>query len=137
MRPKKNRGLSVALLVVGVAILALGATLVFSWPSVGQGQGFGRFQQHRDWDGRAIGPMGMGRFGFGPAGGVILLAVGVLLVGALARPGRWRPGRRGPEAPAHEEDALVILRLAYAEGRISEAEYRSRLVVLRESRRES
>ncbi|MGO8692103.1 MAG: hypothetical protein ACLQMF_00385 [Rectinemataceae bacterium] len=134
MRQKRTRALTWTLVGLGIAILVLGTTLALTMPSTGPfpgpwldrgGEGFapwGRFAV-----GQGYGGMWMGMH---MVGGVILFIIIVFAVLALLRRRNFRQGRFGEHA--HEGDAITLLRIEFAEGRISEAEYRERLAVLKE-----
>ncbi len=142
----KNRGVVKWIFIaLGIAFVALGIVLVaanFSYMAKGfpfagywaqsgaevaqpsappaDGQGF---RHCYPW-----GPWGRPHHGFG--GGFIILGIVLLMV--FFRRRRWRHHFPGCGEPDSEHDAEEILRRAYAEGRITEEEYKSRLKVLRE-----
>ncbi len=151
MRSKRNRALSWTLLGLGVAIVGLGLALTLASPYAGRDgsawagrgggrQAFGLEPRGRGWMGTypfAGRGLMMGRglgagnlwLGFLAAAGIVLIA------GAFVS----RAGRKAPDAAPSEgtagADAIADIRLAFAEGRLSEADYRSRLAVLHETRR--
>jgi uncharacterized membrane protein len=137
---EKRRGLTIALIVLGVAIVALGAVLVFTGSGGGAGYGggwaFGR--GHMDgYRGLANGGryMGYGHFGF-PWLPIVGLAV---LFAIVARAGRrhhlfsmHRHGLRQTEFHGADESAIEVLRREFAEGRISMEDFVARRKVLEE-----
>jgi uncharacterized membrane protein len=135
MRERHIRRLTWALVAFGAAFVVLGVALVVAYPVASAGAS--PFPGGRAWrDGAQEGGAdpwlsgrghGFARMAGGRAcgGGALigLAAVGgvaVLGYAALAR-------KKGPEA-----DAVEALRRAFAEGRVTEEEYKSRLKVLRE-----
>ena len=137
MRTSKRRALTWALVALGIAMVALGGVLVatFPWSEAGgpfaqlwgQGQGVppGVQPGYGPWYGY---PHGWGFHGprfFG--GGLFILVVVVLVVSLAAR--RWRYHRS--YGSNEHLDAEEILRRTFAEGRITEEEYKSRLSALR------
>jgi uncharacterized membrane protein len=67
------------------------------------------------------------------AGGLVVFGLVALLALAFYRRRFHRPAELGGHL--HEGDALALLRVEFAEGKISEDEYRGRLAALRETRR--
>jgi uncharacterized membrane protein len=158
MRANKKRMMTVALIVTGLAIVALGTTLFLaapsSWPYPGhmgnyywqgQDQANGVDRDSRpalEADGRSSDnfvPRGYGMFRYygmhGPgnfAGGALVL-LGVVVFGAIMIKRRHGDGFDQSTGDSRgEKDALAVLRREFAEGRLSEEEYRHRLEVLQE-----
>jgi uncharacterized membrane protein len=145
MRTSKKRALTWALVALGIAMVALGGVLVatFPWSEAGapfahfwgQGQGLppgaesGAQPGSGPWYGS---PHGWGFF-HGPrffGGGLIILVLVILVISLAAR--RWRyHGHYRSYGPDERLDAEEILRRTFAEGRITEEEYNSRLSTLR------
>jgi uncharacterized membrane protein len=138
MRISRRRALTWALVALGIAMVALGGVLIatFPWSQAGspfahfwsQGQGLPPGAQPGDgpWYGH---PHGWGFF-HGPrffGGGLFILVLVILVISLAAR--RWRYHRS--YGPDERLDAEEILRRSFAEGRITEEEYKSRLSVLR------
>ncbi len=138
MRISRKRALTWALVALGIAMVVLGGVLVatFPWSQAGapfahfwsQGQGLppGAQPGYGPWYGY---PHGWGFF-HGPrffGGGLFILLLVVLVISLAAR--RWRHYR--PYGPDERLDAEEILRRAFAEGRITEEEYKRRLSTLR------
>lgn len=138
MRISRKRALTWALVALGIAMVVLGGVLVatFPWSQAGapfahfwsQGQGLppGAQPGYGPWYGY---PHGWGFF-HGPrffGGGLFILLLVVLVISLAAR--RWRHYR--PYGPDERLDAEEILRRAFAEGRITEEEYKSRLSTLK------
>ena len=141
MRKSNRRALTWALVALGIAMVALGGVLVatFPWSEAGapfahfwgQGQGLPPGAQpaqpgYGPWSGY---PHGWGFF-HGPrffGGGLFILVFVILAISLAAR--RWRYHRN--YGPDERLDAEEILRRSFAEGRITEEEYNSRLSVLR------
>ncbi|HUI72524.1 MAG TPA: hypothetical protein VL354_18535 [Spirochaetia bacterium] len=128
----RKRAMTWTLVVLGILIVGLGAALIATFPwsqSAAQGVAPGVEPAPGTWQGYApwYGSMHGWRFFHGPRffGGGLLIAVILVVVISLAA-GRWRSWR-------HEErlDAEEILRRTFAEGRITEEEYQSRLRALR------
>ncbi len=133
MQQKKTRALNWTLLGLGIAIAALGTTLALTMSSTGLfpgpwfdrgGEGFARGGAFAF--GRGFGGMWMGMH---MMGGVILFAVIVFAALALLRRQGFRQGTFAGHA--HEEDATTLLRVEFAEGRISEDQYKERLAALK------
>ena len=134
MQQKRTRVLTWTLVGLGIAILALGTTLALTMPSTGPfpgpwlgrgGEGFapwGRFAF-----GQGYGGMWMGMH---MVGGAILFIIIAFAVLALLRRQAFR--REGSASMLMEGRNSTLLRIEFAEGRISEAEYRERLAVLKE-----
>jgi hypothetical protein len=149
---KRKRAITWALIGLGVAILALGTTLVLTIPARGDEAWFG----HGPWQGRwayaAPGERGAAtekaedvpRLAPGPARGYgwmraghcsflnpfLLLGLSALAIFAAVRHGARKRDHAG--GAFCREDAVSVLRREFAEGRISEEEYRKRLATLQE-----
>ncbi|MCX7023031.1 MAG: hypothetical protein NT080_00240 [Spirochaetes bacterium] len=89
--------------------------------------------------GKVFAPWGPNAFGRGHRGmsggphmifGIFFVGVIVLIGFLVARPGFHHPGRF--DGTVRGEDAVSLLRREFAEGRVSEEEYRKRLAALRE-----
>jgi len=140
----RRRGLTIALIVLGVAIVALGAVLVFtgSGAAAGYGGGWAFGRGHMDGyrglanRGRYL---GYGHFGFPwlPILGFVILFV------VLAKAGRrhhffsmhdhgHRHGFGRDENHGADESAIEVLRKEFAEGRISMEDFVARKKVLDE-----
>lgn len=160
MRVNKKRTMTIALIVIGLVIVALGTTLFLtapsSWPFPGrmgsyywQEQGLTQGADRDattapDLDGRAWGEFGTygpgmfrggyyGMHGGGHFAGGALIFLGFVVLGAfLIKRRHGRTFDLSAGGPPREEDALAILRREFAEGRINEEEYRKRLDVLQE-----
>jgi hypothetical protein len=139
------RGPKRALLALGIAIAALGVALAVlgpllaprpdyafadrfgadRWAERGFGQGRSFHMDSREaLPGRGPLPMGHG-FGF-PLAGIALVAAGGAAIGI------WFARRKKADAsPVKEPSAEERLRLDFAEGRIDEKEYLSRVETLR------
>jgi uncharacterized membrane protein len=158
MRQAKKRAMTWALVAVGVAMLAIGGTLAatFPWGQQGafpfarmwsqgqsqeQGSSPGQVPQQgqpvpQDGQGAWMGPGGWygyhhGWFMHGPrffGGGFLVAFLVILLVVFIVRRRHWASWRDGPD---RRLDAEEILRRSFAEGRITEEEYKSRLSALR------
>jgi uncharacterized membrane protein len=143
MNRRRIRALNWTLLGLGIAILALGAALAIGISSTGAWSGpwFGRGGQGlHAWGGPGLGqgpgfePGFRGMWmGMHLAGGLVSLAVIALLALAFSRRRFHRPAALGGHP--REEDALGLLRVEFAEGTISEDEYRGRLAALEDTRR--
>ena len=144
MNRRRIKILNWTLVGLGIAILALGVTLAITIASTGAypGPWFGRGAQggFHAWGGYGFGqgpgfePGFRGMWaGMHMAGGLVLLAAIALLALAFSR--RRYHGSAGPDGLRGEADAVGFLRVEFAEGRISEDEYRARLAALRETRR--
>ena len=135
----RRRAMTWTLIVLGVLVVGLGAALVATFPwsqnaaqatpgvAPGSGPGAGSWYWGGSWHGYAPWGHGPGWFFHGPrffGGGRLIVLLLVVLVSVSA--GRWRNRR-------HDErlDAEEILRRTFAEGRITEEEYQSRLNALR------
>jgi uncharacterized membrane protein len=138
MRTSRRRALTWALVALGIAMIALGGVLIatFPWSQAsgpfahfwGQGQGVppGAQPGYGPWYGY---PHGWGFF-HGPrffGGGLFILVLVILVISLMAR----RGGYHRSYSPDERLDAEEILRRTFAEGRISEEEYKSRLSALR------
>ena len=138
MRKSRMRALTWALVALGIAMVALGGVLLatFPWSQAGapfahfwgQGQGLppGAQPGAGPWYGY---PHGWGFF-HGPrffGGGLVILVLVIVVISLAAR--RWRYHRF--DGPGEHLDAEEILRRSFAEGKITEEEYKSRLSVLR------
>lgn len=138
MNRSRRRALTWALVALGIAMVALGGVLVaaFPWSQAGApfahfwGQGQGLPPGAQPGDGPWYGyPHGWGFF-HGPrffGGGLFILVLAILVISLAAR--RWRYHRFS--GPDERLDAEEILRRLFAEGRITEEEYKSRLGALR------
>jgi len=142
MRISKRRALTWALVALGIAMVALGGVLVatFPWPQAGvpfghfwgQGQGLppGAEPGAQPGDGLWHGSPHAWGFFHGPrffGGGLFILVLVVLAISFASR--RWRHHRY--YGPDEHLDADEILRRSFAEGKITEDEYKSRLSTLR------
>jgi uncharacterized membrane protein len=145
MNSSRKRALTWALVALGIAMVALGGVLVATFPWQQAGVPFGHFWGQGQglppgtdpgappaqpgsvpWYGY---PHGWGFF-HGPrffGGGLFILVLVVLVISFAAR--RWRYHRY--HGPDEHLDAEEILRHAFAEGKITEEEYNSRLSALR------
>jgi len=135
MRKSRTRALTWALVALGIAMVALGGVLLatFPWSQAGApfahlwGQGLppGAQPGYGPWGY----PHGWGFF-HGPRffdGGLVILVLVVVVISLAAR--RWR--YHGSDGTDGRLDAEEILRRSFAEGKITEEEYKSRLGVLR------
>jgi uncharacterized membrane protein len=164
MRSKKRRALTWVLAGLGLAIIAVGLILVLTGPAAGAawrhgpGYAFGRGyegqapaeggngqdaapklgREFRDGWGPGRMPMrGAGAMFLGPSMGFCLVFA-VLGLFVIATAVRWGFRHGGHHAgPAGDEDAVSLLRREFAEGKLAEDEYRSRLAALRDTRRGS
>lgn len=136
MNRSRKRAITVTLVVLGVAMIALGGVLAATFPW-SQQAGFpggapgvapqgvpsqvpgGWYGSHHGW-GFMHGP----RF-FG--GGLVIALIVILVVTFAVRRRRYW----GYDGREREADAEEILRRTFAEGRITEEEYTSRLGALR------
>ena len=138
MRTSRRRALTWALVALGIAMVALGGVLIatFPWSQAsgafahfwGQGQGLPPGAEP-GYGPRHGYPHGWGFF-HGPrffGGGLFILVLVILVISLAAR--RW--GYRRYDGPDKGLDAEGILRRTFAEGRITEEEYKSRLSALR------
>jgi uncharacterized membrane protein len=123
MNRSRKRAITVTLVVLGIAVVALGGLLAAAFPW-SQQAGFPFTHMWSQGQGAAPGFMHGPRF-FG--GGLLVLVVVVLLVSLAVGRGRYW-GHDGRERGL---DAEEILRRTFAEGRITEEEYKSRLGALR------
>jgi uncharacterized membrane protein len=138
MRTSKRRALTWALVALGIAMVVLGGVLIatFPWSQAGapfahfwaQGQGMppGAQPDAGQWFGH---PHGWGFF-HGPrffGGGLFFLVLVILGISLAFRRGRYRRSF----GPDERLDAEEILKRSFAEGRITEEEYKSRLGTLR------
>ncbi len=145
MSYSRKRTMTLALIVLGILMVGLGATLIatFPWPqnaavagtgpaapgqtgpgvAPGTEPGPGPWNGYAPWYGYGHG----WRYFHGPRffGGGLLIAV-ILVVAISLAAGRWRTWHREDRFDAEE-----ILRRTFAEGRITEEEYQSRLRALR------
>jgi uncharacterized membrane protein len=134
MRQSKKRGMTISLIVIGIVMLAIAGTLLATFPwhdpasftqgfpawmhGPGNGYGYGYGGYHHGW------------FMHGPrffGGGLIVLVLVILVISSIVRRGRYW----GHDGPDRSMDAEEILRRTFAEGRITEEEYKSRLGALR------
>jgi len=135
MTSSRKRAMTWTLVALGILMVGLGAALIATFPwqqnvaQAGATVAPGSGPLHGPWYGDA--PMYWHGYGWrhfhGPrffGGGLLIAVLLVVLIGVAA--GRWRRGH-------YEErlDAEEILRRSFAEGRISEEEYQSRLRALR------
>ena len=135
MRTSNKKALTWAIVALGIAMVVLGGVLVATFPwSQGAAQ-FGHF-----WgQGRGMAPgSGYGPWGYphgwgffhGPhffGGGLFFIALLILVIILATRRRRFYR-HYGPEVRL---DAEEILRQSFAEGKINEEEYKSRLSALR------
>ncbi len=138
MHTSRRRALTWALVALGIAMVALGGVLVatFPWSQAGVpfahfwGQGQGQTPGAQPSYGPFYGyPYGWGFF-HGPrffGGGLFILVLVILVISLAAR--RW--GYHRFHRPDEWLDAEEILKRTFAEGRITEEEYKSRLSALR------
>jgi uncharacterized membrane protein len=151
MRQSKKRAMTWSLVAIGVVMLAVAGVLLATFPwqqgsfpfahMWSQGQGLSQGQGQGLSQGQGVPQPGPGAwygyqhgwFMHGPRffGGGLLIALFVILaIGFFAR--RWRSwGSWGHDEPDHRLDAEEILRRTFAEGKITEEEYTSRLSALR------
>ena len=142
----KRRGLTIALIVLAAAIVAVGVALIFlggaAGAGVGAGSGWNFGRGHMDgYRNFAFGgrPLGRGHFGFPwlPIVGFVILFV------VLAKAGRrhhflsmhghgHRNGYGRDECCGADESAIEILRKEFAEGRVSMEDFVARKKVLDE-----
>jgi uncharacterized membrane protein len=138
MHSSRRRAMTWTLVALGILIVALGGMLIATfpwqqagWPSAGWTQGGPQAGvppagYPGPWSGH---PYGWGYL-HGPrffGGGLLILLLVILAVSLFVRRGRhWRYERRDGGLDAEE-----ILRRTFAEGRITEEEYTSRLRALR------
>jgi len=139
MRNSRTRALTVALIVVGAMMVALGGVMAatFPWGQAAPPSDPGIYGPWGHWFGPGYGPWHgyrgipyQGGYFHGPrffGGGLLILVLVILLVGVVAR--RWRY-HRGYD-PGDRLDAEEILRREFAEGRITEEELRRRRDALR------
>ncbi|HUW42308.1 MAG TPA: hypothetical protein VMV90_14975 [Rectinemataceae bacterium] len=143
MNRARIRVLNWTLVGLGIAILALGAAIAIGISSTGAfpGPWFGRGGPgFHAWGGPGPGqgpgfePGFRGLWmGMHMAGGLVVLAVIALLALAFSRRRFHRPVELGGQR--HEDDAEGLLRVEFAEGKVSEDEYRGRLAALQDTRR--
>lgn len=135
---RTSRVLGIVLVVLAVAIVALGAFLALSGAAMGEMRGFG--PGHMDgYRGFVHGAPGYGR---GHSGLPWLpIALGILLLALLSRAhrrrhhftnmrmgkGHWHEGEQ-----AEDRSALELLRAEFAEGRVSMEDFVARRKVLEE-----
>jgi uncharacterized membrane protein len=147
MRKSNRRALTWALVALGIAMVVLGGVLVATFPWSEAGGPFGHFwgQAQGQFQGQGVPPGTQPgtQPGFAPwyghphmwgfhgprffGGGLFILVLVVIVVSLAARRGRYHR-YHGPE---ERLDAEEILRRSFAEGRITEEEYKSRLSALR------
>lgn len=140
MRTSKRRALTWALVALGIAMVALGGVLVATFPWSQAGTPFAHFWGQGQGLPPGAQPGGTGpwyggyphgwSFFHGPrffGGGLLILVLVVLVISLAAR--RW--GYHRSSSPDERLDAEEILRRMFAEGRITEEEYKSRLGALR------
>lgn len=140
MDRKKRRGLSWALVIIAAIIIALGTGLALTASAQGWEGGRGGWARSggpgpdfRDGRGFGRGPMFEGRMPLRAMAGLCLL--GLAGLSGLGLGLVYVALRRGHGAGLHEgqhHGAIGLLRRDFAEGKISEDVYRSRLAVLRE-----
>ncbi len=159
MRRSNKRALTVSLIVIGVVMLVLGGVMLATFPwqqgalpfahmwAQGQGAAPDGSQGQAVPPGGAPGqgvPQGWpghwygyhhGWFMSGPrffGGGLLIVVLVILGISFFARRAwYWRSGRYdGFDGPDHGLSAEEILRRKFAEGGISEEEYKSRLSAL-------
>ena len=147
MRQSNKRALTWSLIVIGVVMLVIGGVMLatFPWQQGGfpfarmWAQGQGTAQDGPQGPGIPQGVPGAwhgyhhGWFMRGPGffgGGLLILVLVVIAIGVIARRlSYWGPWRHGdPEGGLNAEE---ILRKKFAQGEITEDEYKSRLSVLR------
>ena len=146
MRQKRKRAMTWSLVAIAVVMLAIGGILAatFPWgqqgaypfahmwgPSQGQelppGQGLSQGQGlPGGWYGYHHGWFMHGPRFFG--GGLLIALLVIFLVVFIGRRRHWGSWR---DEPDRRLDAEEILRRSFAEGRITEEEYKSRVSVLR------
>jgi uncharacterized membrane protein len=144
MRRSNKRALTVSLIVIGVVMLVLGGVMLATFPwqqgalpfahMWAQGQGAAP-DSSQGWPGNWYG-YHHGWFMFGPrffGGGLLIVVLVILAISFIARRAwYWRSGRYGGyDGPDQGLSAEEILRRKFAEGGISEEEYKSRLSALR------
>lgn len=138
MHRSRKRAITWTLVALGIAIIALVIVVAAAFPWSQAGSPFAHFwaqgvapqgapsQGPPGWYGY---PHGWG-FMHGPrflGGGLLTGVIVILLIGLAFR--RWRSG--GYNGRDERLDAEEILRRAFAEGRITEEEYKSRTSALR------
>jgi uncharacterized membrane protein len=134
MRQSRRRGMTISLIVIGIVMLAIAGTLLATFPwsdPASFARGFPAWM-HGPGSGYGYGYGGhpYGWFMHGPrffGGGLIILVLVILAISFFVRRGRYW-GHDGLESGP---DAEEILRRTFAEGRITEEEYKSRLSALR------
>jgi uncharacterized membrane protein len=141
MNRSRKRAITVTLVVLGIAIIALGGLLAATFPwsqqagfpfahMWSQGPGVTPGQAVPEGPGGWYGPHHAWGFMRGPrlfGGGLLIAFLVILAVIFAVRRGRYW-GHDGRERGL---DAEEILRRTFAEGRITEEEYKSRLGALR------
>jgi len=135
MRMSKKKALNAALIVTGLAIAALGTVLYLTSPAERVFSGHRGFEYSRDqrqspaYDFPRPGYYAMP--GMRHFGGGAFVVLGLLLIGGIAFKRRHGHGAVGKaRCPSREEDAISLLRREFAEGRVSEDDYRKRLDAL-------
>ena len=155
MNRTRKRALTWSLVAIGVVMLAIAGVLLATFPGPDRA-GFGRYWAQGQTQGQVqgqdsqpapqVGPQSVPPWAQGPGywygrpygwfmhgprffgGGLLIVVLLVLVVSLFAR--RWRYwGHAGSE---RRVDAEEILRRAFAEGRITEEEFKRRLGALRE-----
>jgi uncharacterized membrane protein len=137
MHQEKKRAMTLWLVAIGVVMLAVAGVLLatFPWGQPGafpfapmgqQGAAPGSWPGPGGWHGFHHGWFMHGPRFFG--GGLLITVFVVLLVLFIAR---RRHGGSWHDGPDRRLDAEEILRRSFAEGRITEEEYKSRLGALR------
>ena len=135
MNRSRKRAITWTLVALGIAIMALGGVLAATFP---WSQGMSPFASPTGTPPTGV-PLPGGWYGYhhgwgfmhGPrffGGGLLIIVLVILLISFAVR--RWRHGGYyyGREGRL---DAEEILRRTFAEGRITEEEYKSRLDALR------
>ncbi|MDP3178120.1 MAG: hypothetical protein Q8M76_09470, partial [Spirochaetaceae bacterium] len=124
---------------LGVIIAALGTTLVLTMPAGRGGAWFGDATEKAEGDPRLLPgfergyrwtPMAHRSFPGSSLFPLLFVGLAAFAIAAAFRHGMRRNGR-ACDAVGHE-DAIAVLRREFAEGRISEEEYRQRQAALRE-----
>jgi uncharacterized membrane protein len=149
MRKSNKRALTWALIALGIAMVVLGGVLIATFPWSEAGGPFGHFWGQGQFQGQGVPPATQpgtqpgAQPGYAPwygyhhgwgfhgprffGGGLFILVLVVTVVSLAARRGRYHRWH----APEERLDAEEILRRAFAEGRITEEEYKSRSAALR------
>ena len=137
----KRKAVIIALVLAGIAVIALGAVFVLSWMNGSgwtgdaAGQAFAGRTAYRSFDRRGyFGHMGMG-YGFAwiPIAGLVILVALIARFGRRHRHfnGHGLGGNHGDiNRPEDHDSAREILRRRFAMGEVPEAEYREKLAVL-------